>query len=123
MITDARDATALAPSAIVTPASASSLRRAGSVSVPTTTQPRSTRLRAMAPPMMPSPMIPTVRSVTLRRLLLVARQEGLERPLDRARTGTDYGLATIGPGLGALEPGAAPHETAAVFRLIFPAAA
>src|SRR3954464_3632598 len=65
MIIVARDATAAAPSTIVAPENASSFLRAGSVSYPTTVQPRSMRLRAMAPPMMPSPMMPTIRSVTL----------------------------------------------------------
>src|SRR5215216_3553341 len=57
------------------------------------------------------------------RLLLAARQEWLERPLDRARAGTDCGLAAVGPGLRALELGAAPHEAAAVCRLVLPATA
>src|SRR5215217_3658807 len=61
------------------------------------------------------------------RLLLAARQEWLERPLDRARAGTDCGLAAVGPGLRARELGAAPHEVTAVLRLVlsssaFPAA-
>jgi hypothetical protein len=57
------------------------------------------------------------------RLLLVARQEWLERPLDHARAGTDHGLAAVGPGLNGLELGAAPHEPAAVFRLVLAVAA
>src|SRR6187551_2500844 len=57
------------------------------------------------------------------RLLLVARQECLQRPLDRARADTGYGLAAVGPGLRALELGAAPHEAAAVCRLVLSAAA
>src|SRR5882757_6849336 len=65
MIVEAPDATARAPSAMVTPASASALRRDGSVSNPMTSQPRSTRLRAIALPMMPRPMMPTFRSATL----------------------------------------------------------
>src|SRR5215217_1721886 len=57
------------------------------------------------------------------RLLLAARQEWLERPLDRARAGTDCGLAAVAPGLRTLELGAAPHEAAAVLRLVLSAAA
>src|SRR5215207_2597353 len=57
------------------------------------------------------------------RLLLAARQKWLQRPLDRARAGTDCSLAAIAPGLRARELGAAPHEAAAVFRLVLPAAA
>ena len=54
-----RRATSEMSAAIPTPACASSSRFASSISKPITCQPRSTRLRAMAPPMMPSrPMIP-----------------------------------------------------------------
>src|SRR6185295_18649699 len=57
------------------------------------------------------------------RLLLVARQERLERPLDCACASAHDSLAAVGPGLRALEPRAAPHEAAAVLRRVIPAAA
>src|SRR5262245_28608181 len=51
-------------------------------------------------------------------LFLFARQKYLERPLDRAGACTRKALAAIRPGLRSLEVGVAPHECAAVLRLI-----
>ena len=50
-------------------------------------------------------------------------QERLKRPLDRAGAGAGDGLAALSPGLRALEVGAAPHERAAVFRVVLAGAA
>src|SRR5262245_50595004 len=51
-------------------------------------------------------------------LLLFTRQKHLERPLDGARACAREALAAFRPGLGALEVGVPPHESAAVLRFI-----
>src|SRR6476661_7203086 len=56
-------------------------------------------------------------------LLPAARQECLQRALDRAGTGASNCIADVGPGLCPVELGGPPHESSAVVRLVLPAVA